>query len=146
MKHLVLLRYIGYIEPKAVMRFAYKVWHSEKDKWAAKKEGGRPLDDDQIVFAHQRIDEIVCMNYDTEPAFTASVVMLHPASKGVIVVLHSEATEEEADRSLAQCLGRINSLDPDLCLVAEPLPHSKEVARPSLLSQLDMLSTQAGPL
>lgn len=128
------------------MRFAYKVWHSEKDKWAAKKEAGRPLDDDQIAFAHQRIDELVRMNYDTEPTFTASVLMLHPAAKGVLVVLHTDATEQEADRSLTDCLVRLNSLDPDLCLVAEPLPHSKEVARPSLLSQLDMLSTRASPL
>ncbi len=128
------------------MRFAYKVWHSEKDKWVAKKEAGRTLDEDQIVFAHQRIDELVSMSYDSEPAFTASVLMLHPPSKGVIVVLHSNESEDEADRSLARCLVRINSLDPDLCLVAEPLPHSREVARPSLLSQLDMLSTRASPL
>jgi hypothetical protein len=128
------------------MRFAYKVWHSEQDKWAAKKEGGRPLDDDQIVFAHQRIEELVRVNYASEPAFTASVVMLHPVLKGVLIVLHSNASEGEADLSLARCLVRINSMDPDLCLVAEPLPDSREVARPSLLSQLDMLSTRASPI
>jgi hypothetical protein len=128
------------------MRFAYKVWHSEKDKWAAKKEAGQPLDDEQIVVAHQRINDLVCKNYDSEPAFTASVLMLHPVSKGVLVVLHSSESEEEADRSLARCLVRLNSLDPDLCLVAEPLPHSKDVARPSVLSQMDMLSTRASPL
>ncbi|MDB5947416.1 MAG: hypothetical protein JWQ33_2442 [Ramlibacter sp.] len=126
------------------MRFAYKVWHSEKDKWAAKKEAGRALEDDEISFAHERIHELVRLNYELEPEYAASVLMLRPSLRGVIIVLDSLVGEDEADRSLARCLVRINSLDPDLCLIAEPLPHSKEVARPSVRSHLDMLSSSAG--
>ena len=128
------------------MRFAYKVWHSEKDKWAAKKEAGRSLEDEEITNAHERLGEMVSINYEGEPDIAASVLMLQPAIRGVIVVLDAEIGEDEADRSIATCLVRINSIDPDLCFVAEPLPQSREAARPSVLSQLDLLSTESSEL
>ena len=127
------------------MRFAYKVWHSEKDKWAAKKEAGRTLEDEEITNAHERLEEMVSINYELEPNINASVLILEPAIRGVIIVLDSDDIgEDEADRSIATCLVRINSIDPDLCFIAEPLPRTRESARPSVLSQLDMLSTGLG--
>jgi hypothetical protein len=130
------------------MRFAYKVWHSEKDKWAAKRQAGRALEDDEITVAHERLEEMVSLNYELEPDFAASVLMLQPSIRGVIIVLDTEAdvSEDEADRSLASCLVRINSIDPDLCFIAEPLPKTREAARSSVLSQLDMLSTSSSQL
>ncbi|MFC5499677.1 hypothetical protein ACFPOE_19195 [Caenimonas terrae] len=128
------------------MRFAYKVWHSEDDKWTAKKEAGRALEDDEITHAHQRLEEMVQINYDLEPAVNASVLMLTPPIRGVIIVLDADISEDEADRSIASCLVRINSIDPDLCFIAEPLPRTREAARPSVLSQLDMLSTESSEL
>jgi hypothetical protein len=128
------------------MRFAYKVWHSEKDKWAAKKEAGRTLEDEEITNAHERLEEMVSINYQLEAGIRASVLMLRPAIRGVIVVLDADFSEDEADRSIATCLVRINSIDPDLCFIAEPLPQTREAARPSLLSQLDMLSTSSSDL
>lgn len=128
------------------MRFAYKVWHSEKDKWTAKKEAGRALQDEEITNAHERLEEMVSLNYEMEADIAASVLMLKPAIRGVIIVLDAEISEDEADRSIACCLVRINSIDPDLCFIAEPLPQSREAARPSVLSQLDMLSTSSSEL
>ena len=128
------------------MRFAYKVWHSEKDKWMAKKEAGRFLEDDEITSAHERLGEMIALNYQLEPDISASLVMLQPAIRGVIIVLDADVGEDEADRSIATCLVRINSIDPDLCFIAEPLPQSREAARPSLLSQLDLISTSANDL
>ena len=128
------------------MRFAYKVWHSEKDKWTAKKEAGRVLDDDEITVAHERLGEMISINYGLEPHITASVLMLQPAIKGLIIVLDADVGEDEADRSIATCLVRINSIDPDLCFIAEPLPRTREAARASVLSQLDMLSTSSSEL
>jgi hypothetical protein len=128
------------------MRFAYKVWHSEKDKWAAKKEAGRTLEDEEITNAHERLEEMISINYKLEPDIRASVLMLQPAIRGVLVVLDAEIGEDEADRSIASCLVRINSIDPDLCFIAEPLPQSREAARPSILSQLDLLSTSSSEL
>lgn len=125
------------------MRFAYKVWHSEQDKSVAKRQAGRPLDNDEITDAHQRLQEMVALNYELEPGFTASVIPLEPAIRGVILVLDAVASEEEADRSVASCLVRINSIDPDLCFIADPLPRSREAARPSMHSKLDMLSTRS---
>lgn len=128
------------------MRFAYKVWHSEQDKWTAKKQAGRALQDDEITIAHETLEKMVSINYEMEEEIDASVLMLQPSLRGVIIVLDTHLSEEEADRSLASCLVRINGLDPDLCFIAEPLPQSRETARPSLLSQLDMLSTSSGEL
>ena len=126
------------------MRFAYKVWHSEQDKWAAKRQAGRALEDDEITIAHEKLEEMVSINYELEPDFNVSVLMLRPSIRGVIIVLDADVSEDEADRSLACCLVRINSIDPDLCFIAEPLPQTREAARPSVLSQLDMLSTSSG--
>lgn len=137
---------IGYKHNKGIMRFAYKVWHSEKDKWTAKKEAGRILEDEEISNAHERLGEMVSINYEAEPGINASVLMLQPAIRGVIIVLDADISEDEADRSIATCLVRINSIDPDLCFIAEPLPQSREAARPSVLSQLDMLSTGGAEL
>jgi hypothetical protein len=128
------------------MRFAYKVWHSENDKWSAKKEAGRALDDEEITNAHERLEEMVSINYELEAGIDAAVLMLKPAIRGVIVVLQTALNEDEADRSIASCLVRINSIDPDLCFIAEPLPQTREAARPSVLSQLDMLSTSSSGL
>ena len=125
------------------MRFAYKVWHSEQDKSAAKRQAGRSLDNDEITNAHERLEEMVALNYKLEPGFIASVLMLRPSIRGVILVLDGDASEEEADRSVASCLVRINSIDPDLCFIADPLPRSREAARPSMQSKLDMLSTSS---
>ena len=128
------------------MRFAYKVWHSEKDKWAAKKEAGRALDEDEISFAHERLHEIVSLSYRAEPDIRASVTVLRPSLRGVVVVLESGLGEDETDRSLARCLVRINNLDNDLCLIAEPLPKTRQDARASIRSQLDMLGTRSSGL
>lgn len=123
------------------MRFAYKVWHSEHDKSDAKRRAGRALENDEITNAHERLEEMVALNYKLEPGFIASVLMLQPSIRGVILVLDADVAEEEADRSVASCLVRINSIDPDLCFIAEPLPRTREAARPSMQSKLDMLST-----
>ncbi len=128
------------------MRFAYKVWHSEHDKWTAKKQAGRALEDEEIAIAHETLETMVSLNYEMEEDIAASVLMLQPSLKGVIIVLDTDLSEDEADRSLTSCLVRINSIDPDLCFIAEPLPQSREAARPSLLSQLDMLSTSSSEL
>ena len=123
------------------MRFAYKVWHSENDKSAAKRQAGRSLENDEITNAHERLEEMVALNYELEPGFAASVLLLQPSIRGVILVLDADVAEEEADRSVASCLVRINSIDPDLCFIAEPLPSTRQAARPSMQSKLDMLST-----
>lgn len=128
------------------MRFAYKVWHSEQDKWTAKKQAGRALVDEEIAVAHETLEKMISINYELEDDIDASVLMLQPSLRGVIIVLDTHLSEDEADRSLASCLVRINSIDPDLCFIAEPLPQSREAARPSLLSQLDMLSTSSSEL
>ena len=128
------------------MRFAYKVWHSEKDKWSAKKQAGRALEEDEITNAHERLGEMISINYELEPDIGVSVLMLRPSIKGVIVVLDADVAEDEADRSIATCLVRINSIDPDLCFIAEPLPQTRETARASLLSQLDTLPSAAGEM
>lgn len=107
-----------------------------------KKVTGRTFAEDEIANAHERLEEMISINYELEPGVRASVLMLQPAIRGVIVVLDTEVTEDEADRSLASCLVRINSIDPDLCFIAEPLPRSRKGARPSVLSQLDVLSTR----
>ena len=73
-------------------------------------------------------------------------MVLRPSLRGVIIVLDSGLGEDEADRSLARCLGRVNNLDPDLCLIAEALPRTRQDARASIRSQLDMLSTSASDL
>ena len=127
------------------MKFAYKVWHSEADKWAAKKQGGRQLEDDEIGAMHERLHELVSVNYEPEPAFTARVIMLSPSVRGVLVVLETLAgTEDEADASIARCLGRINALDPDLCFMAEPVPRSIEAASPGMESKVVLLRTRGG--
>lgn len=124
------------------MKFSYKVWHSEIDKWGAKKLAGRSLCDDEIAVMHERMHEFVSLSYELEPTFKASVIMLSPSVRGAIVVLETlESTEDEADRSIARCLRRINDLDPDLCFMAEPLPRSSQTASPSMQSKLDLLRT-----
>ena len=124
------------------MKFAYKVWHSEIDKCEAKQLAGRQLGDDEVAVMHERLHELVSLNYEVEPAFTASVILLSPSVRGVLVVLETLAgTEDEADASIARCLGRINGLDPDLCFMAEPVPRSSQAASPSMQSKLDMLRT-----
>lgn len=122
------------------MRYAYKVWHSENDKWSAKKQAGRALEADEIANAHERLEEMVSLNYELEPHITASMLLLVPSLRGVIIVLHTDAGQDDADRSMASCLVRINSIDPDLCFIAEPLPHTRESARSSMLSKLNMPS------
>lgn len=122
------------------MKFAYKVWHSEGDKWAAKKLAGQKLADDEIAAIHERLHELVSVNYEQEPAFTASVIMLSESVRGVLVVLETVAgTEDEADASIARCLGRINGLDPDLCFMAEPVPRSIQAASPGMESKVVLL-------
>ena len=125
------------------MKFAYKVWHSESDKWQAKKLAGQPLGDDEIAGMHEGLHELVALYYKLEPAFTASVITLNPSVRGVLVVLETLAgTEDEADASLARCLGRINEADPDLCFMAEPVPRTSQAASPEMQSKLDMLRTR----
>ena len=122
------------------MKFAYKVWHSEADKWEAKKLAGQKLGDDEIAGMHERLHELVAVNYESEAAFTASVVMLDPSVRGVVVVLETLAgTENEADDSIARCLGRINGLDPDLCFMAKPVPRSDQGDGPGMETKLDLL-------
>lgn len=127
------------------MKFAYKVWHSELDKWDAKKRAGQQLGDDDIAAMHERLPELLSLNYEREPAFTAKVILMSPSMRGVLVVLEtSAATEDEADASIAHCLARINGLDPDLCLVAEPLPGPDQPDSSRLRSVLDLLRTRGG--
>lgn len=122
------------------MKFAYKVWHSESDKWAAKKLASQKLGVDEIAGMHERLHEMVAVSYECDPAFAASVVMLSPSDRGVIVVLETLAgTEDEADVSIAQCLRRINGLDPDLCFIAEPVPRSDQGDGPGMQTKLDLL-------
>ena len=122
------------------MKFAYKVWHSESDKWAAKKQAGKKLGADEIAGMHERLDELVAVSYERDPAFAATVVMLSPSDRGTIVVLETMAgTEDEADVSIAQCLRRINGLDPDLCFMAAPVPRSDQGDGPGMETKLDLL-------
>ena len=106
----------------------------------------RALEEDEITNAHERLGEMVSINYELEPDITASVLMLQPSIRGVIIILDTEAGEDEADRSMASCLVRINSIAPDLCFIAEPLPNTRDSARPSILSKLDMLSPRPGQI
>jgi hypothetical protein len=104
------------------MRYAYKVWHSEQHKSAAKRATGRTLEEDEIRISHENIEPLVGLSYELEPRIDASVMLLSPSSRGVIVLLDTEGGEDEADDSIARCLSRINRLDPDICFIAEPLP------------------------
>ena len=100
------------------------------------------MGDDEIAAMHERLHELVSLSYQLEPTFKVSVIMLNPALRGAIVVLETpEGSEDQADRSIARCLGRINDLDPDLCFMAEPLPRSSQTASPSMQSKLDLLRT-----
>lgn len=125
------------------MKFAYKVWHSEADKRESRKLEGQQLADDEVAAMHERLHELVSVNYEVEPAFSVSVITLSPSVLGVLVVLETLAgTEDEADDSIARCLRRINGLDPDLCFIAEPVPRSSLTASPEMQSKLDMLRTR----
>lgn len=104
------------------MRYAYKVWHSEEDKSLAKRQAGTELDADTAAVTHETLKALVAIYYQLEPLVRPSVMVLSPSSRGAIVVLDAAITEYEADRSIARCLKKINSLDVDICLVAEALP------------------------
>lgn len=111
------------------MKYGYKVWHSEEHKTGARRQGSRMLDDYETSLGHENLEALVALNYELEPEVKANVVLLHPPSRGVIVVLHGELSETQADSSMARCLQRINALDVDLCFIAEPLPS--KVSQPS---------------
>ncbi len=122
------------------MKFAYKVWHSESHKWEAKRSAGQALGADEIAGMHERLHELVAVSYECDSDFAATVVLLSPSVRGAIVILEALAgTEDEADASIAQCLGRINDLDPDLCFMAMPVPRSDQGNGPGMQTKLDLL-------
>jgi len=61
------------------MKFAYKVWHSEADKRESRKLEGQQLVDDEVAAMHERLHELVSVNYEVEPAFSVSVITLSPS-------------------------------------------------------------------
>ena len=103
------------------MRYSYKVWHSEEHKCALKPESDRVLDDDEVRIVYENLEALVLLSYYHEPRFQASVASLQPTLRGVIIVVSTDLGEDEADRSIARCLVRINRLDIGLCFIAEPL-------------------------
>ena len=104
-----------------MLRYSYNVWHSEEHKCALKPESDRVLDDDEVSIVYQNLEALVLLSYDHEPRFGASVVRFQHALRGVTIVLSTELDENEADRSIARCLVRINRLDIGLCFIAEPV-------------------------
>lgn len=104
-----------------MLRYSYKVWHSEEHKCALKPESDRVLDEDEVRIVYENLEALILLSYDHEPRFSASVVGLQPTMRGVIIVVSTALDEDEADRSIARCLVRINRLDIGLCFIAEPL-------------------------
>lgn len=104
------------------MKFAYKVWHSEAHKSNAKLLGGHTLDAAGISLKHQALAASLQEQVESDPAFDVTMKLLHPALKGVIIVLDAEGDSDAADEWIVRYLVRLNKLDPDLCLIAEPLP------------------------
>lgn len=104
------------------MKFAFKVWHSEAHKSTAKLQGGHTLDADEISLKHQALATSLQEQVESDPAFDVTMKLLHPSVKGVIIVLDAEGDSDAADEWIVRYLVRLNKLDPDLCLIAEPLP------------------------
>jgi hypothetical protein len=103
------------------MRYAYRVWHSEESKSAAKRASGRVLNEDEIRICHESLETLVAVSYQSQPQIQVSVLPLQPVARGLIFFLEMDAGEDKADASIAECLSRINRTDADLCFVAEPL-------------------------
>lgn len=104
------------------MKFAYKVFHSEAHKSVAKLQGGRSLDANEISLKHQALAASLQEFVESDPAFDVTMQLLHPSVKGVIIVLEAEGGSDAADAWIVRYLVRLNKLDQDLCLIAEPLP------------------------
>lgn len=105
------------------MKYAYKVWHSEEHKSAAKRLAGRALEPDEIAWEHRNLATFLEHHQAADPAFAVSLKVLNPPVAGVIIMLESAADSDAADRWLTSFLVRLNRLEPNLCLIAEPLPR-----------------------
>lgn len=104
------------------MKYAYKVWHSEEHKSPAKKLAGRPLDPKEVAREHLNLSTFLQHHHDADPSFHVNLKVMNPPVQGVIIMLESGSDSDAADRWLASFLVRLNKLEPNLCLVAEPLP------------------------
>jgi hypothetical protein len=104
------------------MKHAYKVWHSEQHKSRSKRLAGRELDGDEISWAHQHLASSLELNTQIDPSFAVTMTLLHPAASGVIIILESHRDSDAADEWMTRFLVRMNSLNEELCLIAEPLP------------------------
>lgn len=105
------------------MKYAYKVWHSEEHKSASKRLAGRALTPDEIAWEHRNLVTFLEHQHDADPSFHVIVWVLNPPVDGVIITLESGADSDAADRWLTSFLVRLNRLEPNLCLIAEPLPR-----------------------
>lgn len=104
-----------------MLRYSYKIWHSEEHKCALKPESDRVLDEDEVRIVYENLEALVLLSYDHEPAFRVSFLSPQACAQGVIIVVSTALDEDEADRSIVRCLVRINRLDIGLCFIAEPL-------------------------
>ena len=105
------------------MLLAFKVWHSEAHKSPSKALAGRPLSAAETCREHENLAVFLEHHHDADPSFHVHMTVLRPSIKGVIIVLESGADNSDAaDAWIASFLVRLNKLEPNLCLVAEPLP------------------------
>ena len=105
------------------MKYAYKVWHSEEHKSEAKKRAGRALAPDEVAWEHSHLATFLEHHHDADPSFQVNLKVLNPPIQGVIIMLESSSDSDAADRWLSSFLVRLNKLEPNLCLIAEPLPR-----------------------
>ena len=105
------------------MKHAYKIWHSEAHKSPAKRLHGRVLEHEEISLQHQLLAASLQEHIDSNPVFDVHMRLLAPSTDGVVIVLESNLDSDAADAWIASCLVRLNDLDPNLCLIAEPLPR-----------------------
>jgi hypothetical protein len=106
------------------MKHAFKIWHSEAHKSASKRSTGRVLRADEIAMEHRNLETPLRVHHQSDPTFTVNVRVMNPPLQGVIVVLESELGSDAADAWIGNFLVRLNRLDPNLCLIAEPLPNA----------------------
>jgi hypothetical protein len=106
------------------MKYAYRVWHSEAHKNAARVATGRPLSLNEIRSEHENLITSLRFHHEADPSFKVNMNLLKPSERGVILMLESEAGADEADAWIARFLVRLNNLDVNLCLIAEPLPRT----------------------
>lgn len=105
------------------MKYAYKVWHSEQHKSPAKISMGRPLEPHEVAWEYRNLSTFLEHHHDADPSFHVNLKVLDPPALGVIIMLESGSDSDAADRWLSGFLVRLNKLEPNLCLIAEPLPR-----------------------